>query len=213
MNDGEKVMKRIGVKNVILGSFVGLAAFAFADSVNAQSAREYRDWQRAQREAERERLEYMRTRSASDYREWQRAQAEANRERRDYQAEVRDDRRDANRRFRYSRNGQYYYTDSRGAELLRQAVNNGYQQGYRQGQLDRQYRRSSNYYGSSIYRSGAYGYQPHIDRSQYQYYFQQGFQRGYEDGYTSRVRYGYRSGNSFNILGNILNTILNLTDN
>lgn len=204
-------MKRIRFKQVVLGSFVGLAAFVGADSVNAQSAREYRDWQRAQREAERERMEYMRTRSPEDYRDWQRAQREAMRERRDYRAEVRDDRRDFNRRYRYYRNGQSYYTDNRGAELLRQAVNMGYQQGYQQGQVDRRYGRGGNYYNSSAYRSGVYGYQSYIDRSQYQYYFQQGFQRGYEDGYNSQMRYGYRSGNSFNILGGILNTILNLT--
>src|ERR1041384_4642545 len=89
-------------------------------------------------------------------------------------------------RYRVYRNGSYYQTDNRGAELLRQAVNQGYQQGYRAGQNDRNYRRGANYGGSSVYRSGNYGYQSYVDSNQYRYYFQQGFQRGYQDGYNSR---------------------------
>jgi flagellar biosynthesis/type III secretory pathway protein FliH len=120
--------------------------------------------------------------------------------------------KEARRQYRVYRNGGYYQTDYRGAELLRQAVNAGYQQGYRQGQIDRQNRRKGGYYGSNIYRSGTYGYQSYVDRSQYQYYFQQGFQRGYQDGYNSQIRYGSRAGNTVNILGSILSTILNIRE-
>ena len=122
--------------------------------------------------------------------------------------------RKAQRNYRVYRNGTYYQTDYRGAELLRQAVNRGYQQGYRQGQIDRQNRRSGGYYGSNTYRSGTYGYQSYVDRSQYQYYFQQGFQRGYQDGYSTRTQYGYRSGSggAMNILGSILGSILNIRE-
>jgi flagellar biosynthesis/type III secretory pathway protein FliH len=120
--------------------------------------------------------------------------------------------KEARRQYRVYRNGGYYQTDYRGAELLRQAVNAGYQQGYRQGQIDRQNRRNGGYYGSNIYRSGTYGYQSYVDRSQYQYYFQQGFQRGYQDGYNSQIRYGSRAGNTVNILGSILSTILNIRE-
>jgi flagellar biosynthesis/type III secretory pathway protein FliH len=115
----------------------------------------------------------------------------------------------AERQYRLYRNGSYYQTDYRGAELLRQAVQEGYRQGYRQGVNDRRYGRNS-YYGSNIYRNGTYGYQSYVDRGQYQYYFQQGFQRGYQDGVNSQVRYGYRSNNTMNILGTILNGILNM---
>ena len=202
-------MRLFTLKNAILGTFIGVATLAGVDSVTAQTAREYRDWQRAQREAEIQRQQYLRTRSQRDYREWQRAQREAARELRDYRQDVRDDRRDMNR-YRIYRDGRSYYTDSRGAALLRQAVNSGYQQGYRQGQLDRAYRRGFNYYDTSMYRSGLFGYQSYVDRGQYQYYFQQGFQRGYEDGYYSRMRYGYRTNTGLNILGGILNTILNI---
>ena len=120
--------------------------------------------------------------------------------------------KEARRQYRVYRNGSYYQTDYRGAELLRQAVNAGYQQGYRQSQIDRQNRRNGGYYGSNIYRSGTYGYQSYVDRSQYQYYFQQGFQRGYQDGYNSQIRYGSRAGNTVNILGSILSTILNIRE-
>ena len=120
--------------------------------------------------------------------------------------------KEARRQYRVYRNGGYYQTDYRGAELLRQAVNAGYQQGYRQGQIDRQNRRNGGYYGSNVYRNGTYGYQSYVDRSQYQHYFQQGFQRGYQDGYNSQIRYGSRSGNTVNILGSILGTILNIRE-
>ena len=123
--------------------------------------------------------------------------------------------KEARRQYRVYRNGGsggYYQTDHRGAELLRQAVNAGYQQGFRQGQIDRNNRRNGGYYGSNVYRSGTYGYQSYVDRQQYQYYFQQGFQRGYQDGYNSQTRYGSRSGNNINILGSILNTILNIRE-
>ena len=136
-------MKLFSVKNLALASAVGIFTLAGADQVVAQSQREYRDYQQAQRKAERERQQYLRTRSPRDYREWQRAQREAQEELREYRSEVRDDRRDWNRNnnrsraYRLYRNGQYYNIDERGANLLRQAVNSGYQQGYQQRQADR----------------------------------------------------------------------------
>jgi flagellar biosynthesis/type III secretory pathway protein FliH len=112
--------------------------------------------------------------------------------------------------YRVYRNGNYYQTDSRGAELLKQAVNKGYQQGFAAGQNDRKFRRGGAFNNSSMYRSGNYGYQSYVDSSQYQYYFREGFQRGYEDGYNSRYRYGSNSGGGLNILGNILQQVLNV---
>ena len=114
-----------------------------------------------------------------------------------------------NRQYRVYRNGSYYQTDNRGAELLRQAVNRGYQQGVIAGRNDRNSRRGSSYNNSQIYRSGNYGYQNYVDSRQYQYYFQQGFERGYQDGYNSRSQYGSSNNGSFNILGAILQGILN----
>lgn len=111
----------------------------------------------------------------------------------------------------YGGNG-YYNTDSRGYEMLRSAVNSGYQQGYMEGQRDRSQGRRFDYTDENAYRYGNYGYSNYVDSGQYQYYFRQGFSRGYQDGYYSRSQYGYRSGNSYNILGSILNTILTLSN-
>jgi hypothetical protein len=121
-------------------------------------------------------------------------------------------------RYRVYRNGSYYNTDRNGAELLRQAVNTGYQQGFQAGVQDSRNRRRSSWSNSNMYRSGTYGYQSYVDRSQYQYYFQQGFQRGYQDGLNSGRRNGYNNGysngysngGSVNILGTILNQLLNI---
>ena len=113
-------------------------------------------------------------------------------------------------RYRVYRNGGYYQTDNRGAELLRQAVNRGYSRVFRQVRLTRNNRRRRGYNNSSIYRNGNYGYQSYVDSSQYQYYFQQGFQRGYQDGYNSRNQYGTNNNGSLNILGTILSGILHI---
>jgi flagellar biosynthesis/type III secretory pathway protein FliH len=106
-------------------------------------------------------------------------------------------------RYRVRRGNQTYNTDNRGADLLRQAVNEGYRQGFQAGQDDRRRRHRNNWRGNGIYRAGNQGYDTHVDSGQYRYYFQQGFQKGYDDGYNSRTRYG--SNNS--ILGSILNQI------
>ncbi len=113
-------------------------------------------------------------------------------------------------RYRVIRNGTFYNTDQRGADLLRQAVNAGYQQGYEAGRNDRSGRRRSSYSTSNVYRSGNYGYESYVDQNQYQYYFKQGFQRGYQDGYNSRNQYGSNNGGSINILSAILGQILNI---
>ena len=116
----------------------------------------------------------------------------------------------ARNRYRVNRNGSWYNTDQRGAELLRQAVNEGYRQGFAAGRNDRSRRVGMNWGGSTIYRSGSYGWQNYVDRSQYQHYFQQGFQRGYQDGYNSRYQYGTNNNGVVNILGSILGSILNI---
>lgn len=126
---------------------------------------------------------------------------------------------DQNSRYRVYRNGSYYQTDYRGIELLRQAVNEGYRQGFRAGRSDRGGNVRFSWSNSNVYRSGTYGYQTgNVSRSQYQYYFQQGFQRGYIDGsnsrydnnYNGQYEYGYYENGSMNILGTILNTVLNI---
>jgi hypothetical protein len=125
---------------------------------------------------------------------------------------------DQTARYRVYRNGSYYNTDYRGAQLLQNAVNEGYRQGFQAGRADRNGNRRFGWSNSGVYRTGTYGYQSHVARNQYQYYFQQGFQRGYQDGsnsrfdnsYNGQYDYGYYENGSVNILGTILNTILNV---
>jgi len=137
-------------------------------------------------------------------RNWEREQRRIEKQQRKAQQEQ---RRYERRQYRVYGN---YQTDDRGVEILRQAVNSGYQQGFYAGQSGRRSRNSS-YNNLSVYRNGTYGYNSYVNSSTYRYYFQQGFQRGYEDGYNSRYQYGYRSNNGVNILGSILSTILNFS--
>lgn len=123
-----------------------------------------------------------------------------------------------NGRYRVNRDGRWYNTDQRGADLLRQAVNEGYRQGFNAGRSDYQGNRRGSWSGSSLYRTGTFGYQNGVDRAQYQYYFRQGFQRGYQDGsnsqyqngYNGNFQYGTYDNGSPNILSTILNQLLNI---
>lgn len=139
-----------------------------------------------------------------DYRQMRKQQQKIEKQQRKLD---RQEQRYENMRYRVYRNGSYYNTDQRGAQLLQQAVNSGYQQGFRAGQYDASRRTRYGYNNQSVYRSGNYGYQSYVDQSQYRYYFQQGFQKGYEDGYYRRNQYG---SSGTNILGSILSTILNI---
>lgn len=215
-------MTHFNLKKALLNSVMGAAVLTgsvmMANAQNVNS--EYRQWQRAEAQAQREYRDYLNSRSQRDYNQWQMAARRAQVEKLQYERSIgrngysygyNNGYANTNRgMYRIYRNGSYYSTDSRGAELLRQAVNNGYAQGYRQGQVARRYGRNYDYDNESLYRSGTYGYQSYVDRNQYQYYFQQGFQRGFEDGYYSRTRYGYSTNNGMSILGGVLNTILNI---
>jgi hypothetical protein len=121
-------------------------------------------------------------------------------------------------RYRINRNGRWYNTDNQGADLLKQAVNEGYRQGFAAGRADRNTRRRGTWSNNNVYRTGSYGYRNGVAQSQYQYYFRQGFQRGYQDGSNNQYRdyyygdyqYGTNNGGSLNVLGTILNQILNI---
>jgi len=113
--------------------------------------------------------------------------------------------------YRYNRSGSYYETNQYGADQLRQAVNNGYEQGFRSGQADLQDRWDANYQGSYAYQDANYGYGGYyVSQADYNYYFREGFRRGYEDGYNSRTQYGSQSNGSYSILAAILSQIVNL---
>ena len=112
---------------------------------------------------------------------------------------------------RYLRGGTYYKTNEYGAKLLRSAVNNGYEEGFRAGEADREDRWASNYRDSSVYDDANFGYSGYyVDRADYNHYFREGFRRGYEDGHGSRHQYGTFAEGKNSILGTVLASILNL---
>jgi flagellar biosynthesis/type III secretory pathway protein FliH len=95
--------------------------------------------------------------------------------------------------------------------VLREAVNNGYAEGVRAGEADRQDGYRSAYQSSYAYEDANYGYTGmYVDQGDYNYYFRQGFQRGYQDGYNARSQYGQNSNGTLGILGSVLSAILNL---
>jgi hypothetical protein len=113
--------------------------------------------------------------------------------------------------YRYYRGGRYYETNRYGADLLRQAINYGYEEGFRAGQADREDGWRGSYQDAYAYQDASYGYNGYyIDQDEYNYYFREGFRRGYEDGFNSRYRYGSYSDGKYVILGAILSQILNL---
>ncbi len=121
-------------------------------------------------------------------------------------------------RYRVMRNGSYYNTDRRGAEILRQSVNDGYRAGFNAARTDRNNNRNVSWTNSPVYQNGTAGYQSHVNRGQYQYYFRQGFQRGYQDGsnkeylngHSGPYQYGSYEHESLNIHDSILDFVLNL---
>lgn len=113
--------------------------------------------------------------------------------------------------YRYNRGGNSYYTSQYGAQMLRDAVNNGYEEGFYAGQADRQDGWRSDYNNSYGYQDAAYGYDSYyVSMEEYNYYFREGFRRGYEDGYYSRNRYGNYSNGKYTILGAVIGAIIDI---
>ena len=137
---------------------------------------------------------------------------------RQQQVQLRDNRFDYDRDpyfytasiYRYNRGGTYFQTNEYGAKTLRQAVNYGYEEGFRAGKADRDDRWRGNYKDSYAYRDANYGYSGYyVNRTDYNHYFREGFRRGYEDGYNSRSQYGRVANGNPSILETILTQILN----
>ena len=113
--------------------------------------------------------------------------------------------------YSYSYGGNNFETNQYGANLLRRAVNNGYAEGYRAGQADRQDRFGGGYQNSYAYQDANLGYNGmYVNQSDYNYYFREGFNRGYQDGYNNQMQYGQYSNGNRSILGTILSAVLNL---
>lgn len=115
--------------------------------------------------------------------------------------------------YGYSWGGRWYQTNYYGAELLQQAVDYGYREGWRAGQADLQDGWADDYQNSWAWQDASYGYHGYyVDADTYRYYFREGFRRGYQDAYYRQQNYGSRdsSGNAV-IAAAIVGTILGLT--
>jgi hypothetical protein len=114
--------------------------------------------------------------------------------------------------YRYSWGGRTYQTNQYGANMLRQALNQGYDEGVRAGRADRQDGWRADYRNAYAYQDANYGYNGYyLSQRDYNYYFRQGFQRGYDDGYYSRDQYGrYDDNGNGSLLQAVLSALLNL---
>jgi flagellar biosynthesis/type III secretory pathway protein FliH len=110
--------------------------------------------------------------------------------------------------YRYRRAGSYYYVNQYGVNLIQEALNDGYQQGFYAGRADRMDSWRYDYDNSYAYQDASYGYYGfYISQSEYSYYFREGFRRGYEDGYYSRDQYGRYYGGRYGLLDSVLSVI------
>ena len=125
--------------------------------------------------------------------------------------DVRDPYFSAPMTFRYRVGSTDRETNQYGAAVMRQAVNNGYAQGWKAGRADRTDHWASNYQQSYGYQDANFGYSGnYLPQSDYNYYFREGFQRGYEDGFARHAQYGTVVNGSPSILDAILSSILGL---
>jgi hypothetical protein len=117
--------------------------------------------------------------------------------------------------YGYYRAGNYYQVNRYAADMLRDAVRMGYQEGVHAGRADRMDGWRPSYRDSFAYQDANYGYRGYyVDRQEYAHYFREGFRRGYEDGYYGSQRYGRydRGHGNYSMLGTVLSLILNFRD-
>lgn len=183
-----------------------------------QQAQWQRDDQRRRSEHDRHRHQLERQRRNAQYRyqqdywrRWLAAQSRWNQQRYDYD---RDPFFYTPYNYRYSYGGRWYSTNSYGAQVLREAVRDGYREGWYAGQADRMDRWQFDYRNNYGWLDGSYGYAGrYVSQGDYRWYFRQGFERGYRDGYYGRSQYGRYDNGSAMILPAILGMILSFSIN
>jgi len=185
-------------------------------SLQQRREAEYRRHLDAMRAAESHRIAAInaqRRAQAARYQQWywQQQQAMATRwSPRDYD---RDPYFNTAPSYRYIRDGRAYEVNRYAADVLQQAVRNGYEMGVRAGNADRQDRWQNDWRNNYAYQDANYGYNgAYVDQADYNYYFRQGFQRGYGDAYGNDWQYGTRTGgnDTATILASVLQSILGL---
>jgi hypothetical protein len=113
--------------------------------------------------------------------------------------------------YRYLRGGRYYQINNYAADMLRQAIRLGYEEGARAGEADRYDGWRGGYRDNFVYLDANLGYDGYyVDQDEYNYYFREGFRRGYEDAYGRRYRYGRYDDGDYAILPAVLGVILAL---
>ena len=96
--------------------------------------------------------------------------------------------------YRYRRDGRYFQTNEYGIRKLEQALQSGYNEGFRAGRADREDRWRYDYRSAFAYQDANYGYDGrYVPQDEYNHYFREGFQRGYDDGYYGRQKYGRKN--------------------
>jgi hypothetical protein len=113
--------------------------------------------------------------------------------------------------YRYYRGGRYYDINRYVGQVLREAVDFGYEQGFLAGRADYEDGWRFSYSDCYAYEDATYGYTGYyVDLKEYRYYFREGFRRGYEDGYYHVYHYGRYEDGKYRILADILVHILYL---
>jgi hypothetical protein len=78
--------------------------------------------------------------------------------------------------YRYRRGDQYYTTNDIGIGTLKQALNQGYKEGYRAGRADHEDRWRFDPRSSFAYQDANFGYDGrYVAQDEYNYYFREGF--------------------------------------
>ncbi len=96
--------------------------------------------------------------------------------------------------YRYMRGGRYYQTNQYGIRKLEQAMQAGYNEGFKAGRADREDRWRYDYQSAFAYQDANYGFDGrYVAQDEYNHYFREGFQRGYDDGYYGRQKYGRKN--------------------
>lgn len=116
---------------------------------------------------------------------------------------------DAPPRFRYYRGHKYFNVNRYVAEVLKDAVDYGYEQGYYAGRADYEDGWRFSYKDCYAYEDATYGYTGYyVDLNEYRYYFREGFRHGYEDGYYNVFYFGRYENGRHRILADILARII-----
>jgi hypothetical protein len=162
--------------------------------VQRQREADYRSYMASRRVAEQNRIAALQAQRRAQqyaYQRWYWQQQLAQQQRWSAPSYTRDPYFYAPVSYRYVRDGRYYNANRYQADMLQQAVRQGYEMGVRAGIADRRDNWRSDWRNNYAYQDASYGYNGYyVDRSEYNHYFREGFRRGYQDAYGNDYNYG-----------------------